>query len=237
MYRALGLLLLATEGALAQSREPSDWDDKVPGYSSQAINWTSTAGVLVTCPCDSTAHDCRPANEPSMTQTQTSTLQVNWNSKQAVKFAYLTDQDGTIISYKDGGWDNPNLNAVTDKIMTFSWASSTQPERLVPHIVYEDSCADVTPSLPPYHTWVRQAPPLAPTPPGRAARTHALHHARATMAATRAACASPQSRPPRRSLNAICPLPLPSQRTQLALLSEQYDARSPSPIRPSGRAL
>ena len=50
MRRALGIvLLLAAEGALAQSREPSEWDDNVPGYSSQAISWLSNAGGQVTC--------------------------------------------------------------------------------------------------------------------------------------------------------------------------------------------
>lgn len=237
MHRALGLLLLATEGALAQSREPSDWDDKVPGYSSQAISWTYN-GAKVTCPCNFTAHVCNVSNEPSMTQTHTSTLQVNWNSKPAVKFAYLTDEYGTIISYMDGGWDNPDLDVESARIMNFRWDSKNnsnkQPARLVPHIVYEESCADVTSSAPPYLTWVRQAP-LAPTPPGRAARTHALQHARATMAASASDLCAPTISVPASLTQRH--LSLPSQRTQLALLSEKYDAQSPSPIRPPGRAL
>ena len=176
MYRALGLLLLAAEGALAQSREPSDWDDNVPGYSNLpwAINWTTTAGTEVTCPCIST--DCRPDNGASMTQSETNELQVTYMTRVPLKFAYLTDQDGTIISYKDGGWDTV---AGGSRIMTFSWDSSQQPTGLVPHIVYADSCADVVPrekvwkdiTKPdgPYtwrsvmaSTWVRQAPPPPP---------------------------------------------------------------------------
>jgi len=140
MYRALGLLILAAEGALAQSREPSGWDVKVPGYSNQAISWTPAGAAEVTCPCNSTGAlsptmDCRPAITATIKQTGPTTVRVTWESRPKVKLAYLTDQDGTIISYKDGGWDGSGRD------MTFSWESSQQPTRLLPHIVYEDSCA------------------------------------------------------------------------------------------------
>ena len=164
-----------------------------------------------------------------MTQSETNELKVTYMTRVPLKFAYLTDQDGTILDYKDGGWDTGN-----SRLITFSWGSNMQPTRLVPHIVYEESCADVSPSEA-KQTWVRQAPPLTPTPPGRAARPHALHHARATMAASASGLCVPTISAPASLTQRH--LPLPSQRTQLALMSEKYDARSPSPIRPSGRAL
>ena len=47
MLRTLGLLLLAAEGALAQSREPSQWDANVTAYG----------GTVDGCPCTA---DCSP---------------------------------------------------------------------------------------------------------------------------------------------------------------------------------
>jgi hypothetical protein len=125
MHRVLGLLLLAAEGALAQSWEPSEWDANVPAYG----------GTVADCPCDPKTHVCNQTITATIVQTETSTLQVTWASKPALKFAYLTDQDGTIISYKDGGWDTV---AGGSRIMTFSWDSSQQPTGLVPHLVYAD---------------------------------------------------------------------------------------------------
>ena len=113
-----------------------------------------------------------------MTQIRASTLQVTYMTRVPLKLAYLTDQDGTIISYKDGGWDSV---AGPSRSVTFTWDASRQPLGLVPHIVYEDSCADVFPSEA-IHTWVRQAPPLAPThspqgrPPAHSAAASSANH-------------------------------------------------------------
>ena len=152
MHRALGLLLLAAEGALAQSREPSQWpslwDANVPGYSNVIIDG---------CPCNNTA-DCSPDDTVGVEQKGTSaaiaTLSFSRESKPALKFAYLTDQDGTILDYKAGdtAWDG------TGNTVIFTWDASKQPTGLVPHIVYNDSCADVTTSVV-TPTWVRQGPP------------------------------------------------------------------------------
>ena len=239
MHRALGLLILAAEGALAQSREPSHWDANVAA----AFNVNG-------CPCNSTAHDCRPDNGATMKQSEMNELKVTYMTEVPLKFAYLTDQDGTILDYHTKGWETGSEEG---NLVKFTWDASMQPTRLVPHIVYENSCADVFPSVA-VQTWVRQAPPLAPTPPGRSARTHALH-ARAPMVAR----APPPGRPHARAApysghhggqrewpvrpHNLGPrvaqriLLVPSQRTALALLSEEYDARIPSPRRPSGRAL
>ena len=143
MHRALGLLLLAAEGALAQSREASQWDANVPAYG----------GTVDGCPCNSTA-DCRPDNAVTVLQTGTSAVDATFDSRVLLKFAYLTDQDGTILDYKadNTAWDGPG------NTVKFTWDASKQPTRIVPHIVYDDSCADVTTSVV-TSTWVRQGPP------------------------------------------------------------------------------
>jgi len=77
-------------------------------------------------------------------------FEAQFTSKPALKFAYLTDQDGTILDYKDGGWDDPT--STFDKKVTFTWDSSKQPTRLVPHIVINESCADLVPSVDVWNT-------------------------------------------------------------------------------------
>ena len=166
MHPALGLLLLAAEGALAQSREPSQWpsqwDANVPGYGSEIVD-----GCPWKCPwncpwnaCNSTS-DCSPDDTVGVEQKGTSAAiatlsfsRESKDSKPALKFAYLTDQDGTILDYKAGdtAWDG------TGNTVIFTWDASKQPTGLVPHIVYNDSCADVTTSVV-TSTWVRQGPP------------------------------------------------------------------------------
>jgi len=132
MHRALGLLLLAAEGALAQSREPSQWDANVPAYG----------GTVDGCPCNTA--DCSPDDTVGVEQKGTSaaiaTLSFSRESKPALKFAYLTDQDGTIIDYKTGdyAWYGGGGSR-----LWFTWDASKQPTGVVPHIVYADSCADV----------------------------------------------------------------------------------------------
>ena len=185
MHRALGLLLLAAEGALAQSWEPSQWDANVSAYGGTVETDPDLAG----CPCNATADDCSPIISPDSETQSANGLVVSWESRPPLKFAYLTDQDGTIISYKANGWDTADENKVT-----FTWDSSKQPTGLVPHLVFNDSCADVVPRVKVLKnesepdgnytirsvitsTWVRQAPPPR----------------------------TPQSRPPPRSLSAICP--------------------------------
>ena len=221
MHRALGLLLLAAEGALAQSREPSQWDANVPAYG----------GTIDGCPCDWTRHDCiDPDNAVVVEQTGTSAATATFAKNVPLKFAYLTDQDGTIISYKagDAAW---NLAIIPNSTITFGWDASKQPTGLVPHLVYADSCADVSPHADVNtsvftSTWVRQGP-------------HPTARTRSTMLGPRPArvpCASTQSRPPRHSTS----LRVPSQRTKLALLTQTYDAPSLSPIskpRPLARSL
>jgi len=128
MQRVLGLLLLGAEGALAQSRETSKWDKDVPGYG----------GTVVGCPCVGT---CRTGNTVTkVEQTSSSSVTATFASNTALKFAYLTDQDGTIIDYKAGGsaWD-PTL----EKTIAFTWGASEAPTGVVPHIVYADTCEDV----------------------------------------------------------------------------------------------
>ena len=148
-----------------------------------------------------------------MEQTQTTELKVTYLTRdplKPLKFAYLTDQDGTILDYKDGGWDSATGNS---RLITFSWGSNIQPTRLVPHIVYEDSCAVSADVFSSYdkHTWVRQAPPLAPTPPGRAAR--ALQHARATMVASASDQCFPLSPPSSLNVSCACHRSTPSWRS------------------------
>ena len=142
MHRALGLLLLAAEGALAQSREPSQWDANVPGYGNVIVDG---------CPCTA---DCRPDNAVTVLQTGTSAVTATFYKNEPLKFAYLADQDGTILDYKadDTAWDGTGSRTVK-----FTWDASKQPTGVVPHIVYNASCADVTTSVV-TSTWVRQGP-------------------------------------------------------------------------------
>ena len=91
MQRALGLLLLSVEGTLAQSRAASQWDGNVPGYG----------GAVDGCPCTA---DCSPDNAVGVEQTGTSAVVATFASRVPLKFAYLTDQDGTIIDYKAGDY-------------------------------------------------------------------------------------------------------------------------------------
>ena len=144
MHRALGLLLLAAEGALAQSREPSQWDANVPGYGNVIVDG---------CPCTGGTANCSPDNAVGVEQTGTSAVTATFASRVPLKFAYLTDQDGTILDYKadNTAWDGPG------NTVKFTWDASKQPTRIVPHIVYDDSCADVTTSVV-TSTWVRQGP-------------------------------------------------------------------------------
>ena len=132
MHRALGLLLLAAEGALAQSWEPSQWDANVSAYG----------GTVSGCPCDWKTHVCNHTIYPMVEQLGTSSLQVDYaqqvgyhdesgqnqfkaqfTSKPALKFAYLTDQDGTILDYKDGGWDDPQFDKSSDLHLGFEQAA------------------------------------------------------------------------------------------------------------------
>ena len=65
MRRALGLLLLSVEGTL--TREASQWDETVECVHRTDLNCIH-GGYVAGCPCDSTAHDCRPAITASMVQ-------------------------------------------------------------------------------------------------------------------------------------------------------------------------
>ena len=142
MHRALGLLLLAAEGALAQSREPSQWDANVPGYGNVIVEG---------CPCTGGTAICSPDNAVGVEQTGTSAVTATFASRVPLKFAYLTDQDGTILDYQadDTAWDGS-----ASRTVRFTWDASKQPTGIVPHIVYNDSCADVTTSVV-TSTWVR----------------------------------------------------------------------------------
>ena len=226
MQRALGLLLLSVEGTLAQSRAASQWDGNVPGYG----------GTVDGCPCTA---DCSPDNAVGVEQTGTSAVVATFASRVLLKFAYLTDQDGTIISYKagDNAWSGP-LSTIT-----FEWDASEQPTGVVPHIVYADSCADVQSTVG-VSTWVRQVPHPRPATTARARTQHALRsdyrtittpspipglpslhaHARTSMLGPpqrRVPCASMQSRTARHP----APIRVPSQHNKIALLTQTYDAR------------
>ena len=211
MCRALALLLLAAEGALAQSWEPSKWDANVSAYGGTVETDPDLAG----CPCNPKKHVCSNQTiSPTETeQTKANELKVTWASKPALKFAYLTDEYGTIISY--------NADTGTGNEVTFTWDMSQQPTGLVPHLVYAGSCADVVPRIIVLKnesepegdytiqsvitpTWVPQAPAPPPEPHNLGPRTLTQRH-----------------------------LPVPSQRAKLARWTEEYDARSPSPKRPS----
>ena len=137
MCRALALLLLAAEGALAQSWEPSKWDANVSAYGGTVETDPDLAG----CPCNPKKHVCSNQTiSPTETeQTKANELKVTWASKPALKFAYLTDEYGTIISY--------NADTGTGNEVTFTWDMSQQPTGLVPHLVYAGSCADVVPRI------------------------------------------------------------------------------------------
>ena len=148
MQRVVGLLLLSAEGALAQSREASVWDANVPSYG----NGTNT---IAGCPCTT---DCRPLNVVTVLSQQLSnTATFTFTSAPALKLAYLTDQDGTIIAYKS----SDDIGVFTGDLI-FEWDASKHPTGLMPHIVYASSCADVhhTTVL---QTWVRQQPHPYPT--------------------------------------------------------------------------
>ena len=164
MQRALGLLLLSVEGTLAQSRAASQWDGNVPGYG----------GTVDGCPCTA---DCSPDNAVGVEQTGTSAVQVTFASRVPLKFAYLTDQDGTIIDYKAGdyAWYGGGGSR-----LWFTWDASKQPTGVVPHIVYADSCADVQSTVA-ISTWVSREPHSRPAVTARA-RTH--QHARTTTTAS-----------------------------------------------------
>ena len=90
-----------------------------------------------------------------------------------LKFAYLTNEYGTIISYKAGdtAWES-------DTSITFEWGASEQPTGVVPHIVYAESCADAlyrNPDGTTVTTWVRQGS-HGPTPRHATACTHMNMH-------------------------------------------------------------
>ena len=161
MHRALGLLLLATEGALAQSREPSRWDANVPAYG----------GIVDGCPCTA---DCTPNALETMEQASSNSVTATFDTRATLQFAYLTDEHGTIISYKAGdeAW-NGALSTIT-----FDWDASEQPTGVVPHIVYAESCADAlyrNPDGTTVTTWVRQGS-HGPTPRHATACTHMNMH-------------------------------------------------------------
>ena len=164
MLRALGLLLLAAEGALAQSREPSRWDANVPAYG----------GIVDGCPCTA---NCTPNALETMEQASSNSVTATFATRPTLQFAYLTDEHGTIISYKAGdeAWDGA-LSTIT-----FDWDASEQPTGVVPHIVDADSCTDALYRNPDgttvTSTWVRQGS----HPPARH-NMHA-HHARTTAGA------------------------------------------------------
>lgn len=140
MHRALGLLLLAAEGGLAQSREPSQWDANVAGYGNVIVDG---------CPCTNNGtigtDICSPDNAAEeVKQTETSAMTATFASRVSLKYAYLTDQDGTILDYRadDTAWEGP-----ASRTVRFTWDASKQPTGIVPHIVYKDSCAVVTTSV------------------------------------------------------------------------------------------
>ena len=193
MHRALGLLLLATEGALAQSREPSRWDANVPAYG----------GIVDGCPCTA---DCTPNALETMEQASSNSVTATFDTRATLQFAYLTDEHGTIISYKAGdeAW-NGALSTIT-----FDWDASEQPTGVVPHIVYADSCADALYRNPDgttvTSTWVRQGSHPPGTP--QHARTPCSDHGRRACPAlphnpapriTRRRCACHRSAPSWRS--------------------------------------
>ena len=161
MLRALGLLLLAAEGALAQSREPSRWDANVPAYG----------GIVDGCPCTA---NCTPNALETMEQASSNSVTATFATRPTLQFAYLTDEHGTIISYKAGdeAWDGA-LGTIT-----FDWDASEQPTGVVPHIVDADSCTDALYRNPDgttvTSTWVRQGshPPACPPTCIQHARTH-----------------------------------------------------------------
>uniref|UniRef100_A0A7S0DW18 Uncharacterized protein n=1 Tax=Phaeocystis antarctica TaxID=33657 RepID=A0A7S0DW18_9EUKA len=127
MLRTLGLLLLAAEGALAQSREASQWDANVTAYG----------GTVDGCPCTA---DCSPNSLEEVVQVSSNSVTATFVSGADLKFAYLTDEHGTIISYKAG--DDLDFGPTGSSSITFEWSASEQPTGVVPHIVYADSCAD-----------------------------------------------------------------------------------------------
>ena len=175
MLRTLGLLLLAAEGALAQSREPSQWDANVPAYG----------GTVDGCPCTA---DCSPNSLEEVVQVSSNSVTATFVSGADLKFAYLTDEHGTIISYKAG--DDLDFGPTGSSSITFEWSASEQPTGVVPHIVYADSCADAVYRNPDgttvTSTWVRQGP----HPRHATTCTHTVLGPRPA----RVPCASPQPR-------------------------------------------
>ena len=206
MQRALSLLLLSVEGTLAQSRAASQWDGNVPGYG----------GTVDGCPCTA---DCSPNSLEEVVQVSSNSVTATFVNGTALKFAYLTNEHGTIISYKAG--DDLDFGPTGSSSITFEWSASEQPTGVVPHIVYADSCADAVYRNPDgttvTSTWVRQGP----HPRHATTCTHTvLDHGR------RACPALPHNPAPRHSTS----LRVPSQRSKLALLAQAYDARRLCPI-------
>ena len=175
MQRALGLLLLSVEGTLAQSRAASQWDGNVPGYG----------GTVDGCPCTA---DCSPNSLEEVVQVSSNSVTATFVSGADLKFAYLTDEHGTIISYKAG--DDLDFGPTGSSSITFEWSASEQPTGVVPHIVYADSCADAVYRNPDgttvTSTWVRQGP----HPRHATTCTHTVLGPRPA----RVPCASPQPR-------------------------------------------
>ena len=147
---------------MAQSREASQWDANVTAYG----------GIVDGCPC--TGADCTPNTLNTMEQASSNSVTATFATRPNLQFAYLTDEHGTIISYKAGdeAW-NGALSTIT-----FDWDASEQPTGVVPHIVDADSCTDALYRNPDgttvTSTWVRQGS----HPPARHSM-HAHEHAHA----------------------------------------------------------
>jgi hypothetical protein len=134
MKSALCLLLLAVEGNLAQSMEPSQWDHLLPSYGD--------ANLFGSCTCTG-GSSCNTANAVTVEQTSSISVTATYaTGVPALRLAYLTDQDGTVIAYKS----SDELAGTTSSI-SFTWATSEAPTEVVPHIVYDSTCADVFPSV------------------------------------------------------------------------------------------